>query len=114
MSPAQHSKGPWVQSLTDKGYHYGQILGSDGEIVASVGYRRMPNDPEDFANARLIAAAPELLAALEETLRALEQHLDDDANAHGLKSRDNLCPCSTNEVVRARAAIAKAKGAANP
>ena len=52
---------------------------------------------------------PELLAALEETLRALEAHLDEDTNHAGLKHRDVLCPCHSNEVLRAKRAIANAK-----
>lgn len=53
----QHTLGPWAQN--------GNLIeGLDGETVAYVtAYNTMT--PRQKANARLIAAAPELLAALE-------------------------------------------------
>jgi hypothetical protein len=58
----------------------------------------------------LRAQRDELVGALEETLRALESHLDESCRDHSLGHRDELCPCNTNEVVRARAALARARG----
>lgn len=61
------------------------------------------NPKEIEANARLIAAAPELLEALEEMLLS-----------HGYFNEDILSPepiqCECDECTKARAAIAKAKG----
>lgn len=54
-------------------------------------------DSEEVANARLIAAAPELLEALEQAC----QYIEDDETAHGRKF-------GTGNAVRA--AIAKARG----
>ena len=56
----QHTPGPWAQN--------GNLIeGPDGETVAYVtAYNTMT--PRQKANARLIAAAPELLAALENVM----------------------------------------------
>lgn len=97
MSAPKHAPGPWkAQGLA--------IVASDRSFVG----RLYPwcADPQDSecakANAHLIAAAPELLEALEETLTAGINWYEtatksDDASDLGF-------------VVRARAAIAKAKG----
>ncbi|HEX2953088.1 MAG TPA: hypothetical protein VHR47_03780, partial [Bacillota bacterium] len=60
-------------------------------------------DNEAYANARLIAAAPELLQACREMLNLAEMH----------KPNENLTGCKFNEleeIILARKAIAKAKG----
>jgi hypothetical protein len=54
------------------------------------------------ANARLIAAAPEMLAALRESVEAYEQHRDDQPTGH-------LWP-DPNYIFHARKVIAKAGG----
>ena len=96
MSTTKHTPGPWTsQGLA--------IVASDRSFVCRV--YPWCADPQDAecakANARLIAAAPELLEALEETLTAginwYETATKSDASELGF-------------VVRARAAIAKAKG----
>jgi len=55
----------------------------------------------DEDNARLIAAAPELLEALEETLAEMESLM---------KSKETIYQGGINISNRAKAAIAKAKG----
>ena len=98
----KHTKGPWVigNRYTDQG-----VYTPDGELVANThGSQRNFNRDEQIAiqdaNARLIAAAPELLEALEE----FEAEYDkvDLAKAEP--------PELTAAVLAARAAIAKAKG----
>lgn len=56
----QHTPGPWARN--------GNLIeGPDGETVAYVtAYNTMT--PQQKANVRLIAAAPELLAALENVM----------------------------------------------
>ena len=90
MSVTQHTPGPWVCKsavLDFEGARFGQvayILEKEGEqFYASA------------ANARLIAAAPNLLAALNEAI-AWDSHDTEDVEAVWLK--------------QARAAIAKATG----
>ncbi len=108
----EHTPGPWSIETDVSGIYVmtpGQGIAKLYDVTPTQWIKdRLMSIGE--ANARLIAAAPELLEALEETLRALEVHLDDDTNHCGLKHRDLLCPCNQNEVVRARATIAKAKG----
>jgi hypothetical protein len=92
---AQPTPGPWTyrnwrNSRTDAGIG---IEGPQHEETADVPLGHI-------ADARLIAAAPELLAALEETLEELEIARDGE-----------LWPTGASAVAhRARAAIAKATG----
>lgn len=96
---AQHTEGPWVANSSHDGL--GWRVESD-----AVGY---PNDgwcvcseligPDADANARLIAAAPELLEALEGLLR-------------GLGPNGYVLPAGAPATVKARAVIAKAKSEA--
>ena len=57
-----HTKGPW--RLNGKRVEYGPIIAGDGFCVAIVS--RDPREAEE--NARLIAAAPELLEAMKNAL----------------------------------------------
>lgn len=116
----KHTPGPW--RVDPRSY----AEGARGHVVCNVelafttlAVRGEPDhlacpskvalDEIGHANARLVAAAPELLEALRETLRALEAHLTKEAQEAGV-SRYRLCPCMGDEVQRARAAIAKAEG----
>jgi hypothetical protein len=49
-----------------------------------------------------------LLSSLKETLLALEAHLKDDAARENMPV-EQVCQCATEEVVRARRAIAMAE-----
>lgn len=59
---SSHTPGPWKLKRS------GAISDADGELVATTGYRVRVGSDEDDANARLIAAAPELLALLTELI----------------------------------------------
>ena len=86
-----HTPGPW-------GLDGNLIEGPDGERVACItAYSR--RTPKQKANARLIAAAPDLLAALQ----ALVAELDGPGKPY---SSDSYAPPQFIET--ARAAIAKA------
>ncbi len=94
MAAATHTPGPWLVSETF-------AIGPAGEVVACT-----PNNhPRREANARLIAAAPELLEALEGLLKDYIQVFSD----HPAIEPD-WNPEDSALVKRARAAIAKAKG----
>jgi hypothetical protein len=68
MTQTTHTPGTWRitlhgNGLVDGDYRY--QVGTSQQTVAYVWMGRENNDPELQANARLIAAAPELLEALE-------------------------------------------------
>ena len=94
----KHTPGPWY---VGSGTYEGRNIYSVASVTDDEGFTYQPivASAEDDgikcwdANARLIAAAPELLEALEELIAAT-QHLD---------------PCQAT-AEKARAAIAKAKG----
>ena len=101
----KHTPGPWFYKH-EKGWH--DIVTHHGELpdgspnswtVASINTRR---EPEHEANARLIAAAPELLEALQSSDRAMS------TAKHGYAFEI----VAHDSVVRTmiRAAIAKATG----
>jgi len=82
-----HTPGPWKMSTDAMGSQVKGKIGGEWITVA---------DQLDEGDARLIAAAPELLEALETVVRALE-NISISWGAH-------------HEVETARAAIAKARG----
>ncbi|MBK8225401.1 MAG: hypothetical protein IPK73_30675 [Candidatus Obscuribacter sp.] len=54
----KHTPGPWSA-------HAQEIIGNTGELIATIELTDGMDPGESYANARLIAAAPELLEALE-------------------------------------------------
>ena len=102
---AKHTPGPWLASgdadanivtveAKDKGY----------TTVCRLGY----STPTREANARLIAAAPDLLEALVDMVSSVEVALEDVQVTNGA-SLDALSWIA-NSTEKARAAIAKARG----
>ncbi len=92
-----HTSAPWyalVEGVTDAAIGYRAIIDSDGYTVCNP-------SPMGEANARLIAAAPDLLEALRATLRCLEWH----EQRHGVGM-------DAKAVKDARAVIAKTTGEA--
>lgn len=70
---AKHTPGPWRLIVDRKSTPGGwtverPLIGTDGWTIADM---LAVNTPERAANARLIAAAPELLAAIERAIAAL-------------------------------------------
>lgn len=61
MDTKEHNAGPWHFEPRRFGKHAGEIVAANKKYIASV-----VEWPEHFANARLIAAAPEMLAVLKE------------------------------------------------
>ncbi len=101
MSESKHTPGPWT---LEKGHAVGSVIAEAGDysITAPDGVHDWFSADVEMANARLIAAAPELL----EALRSLADRWE------------ILCevikPLINDEAyVAARAAIAKATGGVN-
>jgi hypothetical protein len=98
---AKHTPGPWKAA--------GDFIGTDEADPQTIAYvsdhrnRRPRGNDVDKANARLIAAAPELLEALQDCKARLRLLIDSD--------RHKLL--DTAAVRKAIAAIAKATGETN-
>lgn len=95
-----HTPGPWLCYAQTRGFAV-ESFDSNGHNpgicdVNGADERKAEGREINYANARLIAAAPELLAALERVLECHRLKISLDTNAAALE--------------QARAAIAKAKG----
>jgi len=98
---AKHTAGPWKTDLWNYP-HRGQVkvIVTDKDAIGEIyGLYREDTDSriEEDANARLIAAAPELLEALE---MVLSLNIPTPATHDGLQAADALA--------KVRAAVAKA------
>jgi hypothetical protein len=95
MSTTAHTPGPWRLDVPEPD---GEIIVMDEQDVSIDTIWKQPLDPSEWveANARLIAAAPELLEALEAV-----QQITSEGN--------NLVD---DDLAWIRSAIAKAKGGA--
>jgi hypothetical protein len=87
-----HTPGPWTVQESGK-----YVEGATCTVAKIYFLPELMDDAEaeSWANARLIAAAPDLLALLEE---------------YASKARDVVTPAPGSLIERTRAAIAKARG----
>ena len=92
MKEMKHTPGPWVCQTQANGssIRHPVILSDDGAVATA---QWCDNTQKTNANARLIAAAPELLEALQAFIKYADDVNDDSP-----------------ELGRARAAIAKSTG----
>jgi hypothetical protein len=113
----QHTPGPWEieHCRNEDGSPFLSISGqgSFGAWLAdiqpgSVNGKPMDVGPRHEANARLIAASPDLLAALEWSMRCMGDYLSADSQ----EGRDHCYKDLAHAHREAIKAIAKAKGAA--
>ena len=91
---SKHTPGPWKVTPSNQTSGWGVCIEAPGRIIAKLTGRKK-NDKE--ANARLIAAAPELLEALERTRVELEHAASDilqtaRANQLNLTGTDPVFP----------------------
>lgn len=95
----QHTPGPWNVGDDSPNDYEGPMIDTRDRAVAVITIdHETESTPEDRANARLIAAAPELLAALQRLTRAMDDY-------------DGDIPADINSPHhQALAAIAKATG----
>ena len=95
----QHTPGPWNVGDDSPNDYEGPIIDTRDRAVAVITIdHETESTPEDRANARLIAAAPELLAMLERVL---------DGVLRLPELPGTLCPL---DIEQALAAITKATG----
>ncbi|MFN7834823.1 MAG: hypothetical protein ACK5NY_03395 [Burkholderiaceae bacterium] len=91
MSTIRHTPGPW--EIDEPHQVWAESIGEYVAITAQIeDHETVPQDQAE-ANAKLIAAAPDLLEALKLIVLA-----------------DRWCPTGSKAEVLARAAIAKAEG----
>lgn len=102
MSAAKHTPGPWRLRAAAGSRSLWRIVNAAGRVIGTISRPFQGVDAAD-ADARLIAAAPELLEALQAAYDAL-------AISYPLHS----CDMDKRGAIlgQARAAIAKAEGAA--
>jgi len=99
----KHTPGPWtVQKIeaTEWNVESHRVLGSNNDLVTDIDVNSAPDDTTAAANARLIAAAPDLLDALK---LAYVEGTTTDCLKYGADS----C-CGKCWICVSRAAIAKA------
>ena len=101
MSEQKHTPGPW-----ESGNGTTSIYGSDGKEVARRIWHGPQDDERSLANARLIAAAPELLALLNRIVsESVRVEYEEDGPA--------CAEMAYSLIDEVRAAIAKATGGAS-
>lgn len=100
--PAAHTPGPWTLHPTLGEKLDPPQIYCNGSTVCTVD-TSAPEPGERIANARLIAAAPEMLEALHESREALlnvNPSWRDNACANGTP-KDKDCPCTIHKIDRA-------------
>jgi len=114
MRATAHTPGPWIiqRSRTIRP-NYALICGQDWHDLAHV-VVRFSGDKEDdatgLANARLIAAAPDLLFALQRLMDIIELRGPRSIAPHKSPIEEVRATLGKAEYEAARAAIAKARG----
>ena len=107
MNKVKYTPGPWAVAEKRDGL---QIIRNHEQIpIGSVISKQLEKQDRGFANARLIAAAPELLAALQAIANDGERWLNSEDTAsdfHGMSAEDLLRSITDT----AQAAIHKAEG----
>jgi hypothetical protein len=104
---AQHTKGPWAASglnVYASGADGPKRLVGAAQATGLAG-RSAKATPEDLANARLMASAPDMLVTAQLTLAALDVAIDNCTWKLGLH-----LVAAEQAAAQLRAAIAKARG----
>lgn len=96
MSERKHTPGPWKLEVGDHSHRYSLVTDEDDRTIHyKYGSGTAYDAEKDEANARLIAASPEILGALTEIVASFGKPIPHSESA---------------PIQRARAAIAKATG----
>ena len=102
----EHTPGPWT---VGKGALADCVMAGDPPQVIAETWYAARKGSEIRANARLIAAAPDLLVACEAGLKALEAIVT-GLQESGKSGWEGSLSWEQNEMAAMRAAIAKARG----
>lgn len=98
-----HTPGPWAVDVMP-----GEVVVYEAVTLENIDICKMGGNNNDGANARLIAAAPDMLAALRAALKALQTCMDGDySTGHVIHPYHDEKQCAAAEEACA-AAIAKA------
>jgi len=82
----QHTAGPWIiQEHKDKNFGIDLTEGKKGKVICNVTSHYIAEHQEAQANARLIAAAPELLEELQHISERIGTVRPNDAFCQALK-----------------------------
>jgi hypothetical protein len=99
---SKHTPGPWQDEITDDG-HLIVRFPHHGNSTVDIYLGDMENTTgEDHANARLIAAAPDLVAALATALVSLEEGRPDCGDCTLCVRRDVAIGVAQSAIKRAR------------
>jgi hypothetical protein len=105
---SKHTPGPWTEHKWNTEEHQISALGGTVALVSHS--HSLISDESADANARLIAAAPDLLAACEALLAYANRYSDEMAKVGRGASELGELADSISVAGMARAAIARAKG----
>lgn len=97
---SKHTPGPW-EPITDK---HGEVVVYEAVTRANLDICKMGGNTNDGANARLIAAAPDLLEALKGLLAVAPSKAPAAGLIVGIEEKHKAA------IAGARAAIARAEG----
>lgn len=103
MSEIKHTPGPWEAEEFCEGGNVAFVR--IGNITVDGSYRGGESDALSLADARLIAAAPDLLAALKKVMESSQESPPDT-----VQGWEDILEKTRNAGAFARAAIAKALG----
>lgn len=112
-----HTSGPWA--VSGNGYMvYRRPLSDDGRPLIAELYRENFSRAEILANARLIAAAPDLLAAAEAALvlagRISDWIANEDDARHAANCSGDPCTCWVASAPEVRDTLESAIAGAKP
>lgn len=106
MTEVKHTPGPWSFSFESSSCEWAIVTDSNGNIVANVNSETGPDLPPlvsikmpQTANARIIAAAPEMLEALGGLIRIID----------AMKMSTGLGKNQTERLEKARSLVARVK-----
>jgi hypothetical protein len=98
-----HTPGPWFVAETDdnEGYPETVIRGMDGiaGVAVAIDFQKAPGMRE--ANARLLAAAPDLLAAVREYMDIMRYADDRQALIAGIRRADEMARAAVDKATKA-------------